>query len=115
MRRTLVGIVLLTYCALGAPLARADPTVTPPRLSQDWMDPSSELVLDSDPVKAAEKMGVRMAAVLNRGDVRAATNLVGYPRAGDSLEILRARAAEFSGPTWQEFTQSEAFKHWMPQ
>ena len=75
MRRTLVGIVLLTYCALGAPLARADPTVTPPRLSQDWVDPSSELVLDSDP----------------------------------------ARAAEFSGPTWQEFTQSEAFKHWMPQ
>ena len=72
MRRTSVGIALLTYCMLVAPLARAEHTVTPPGLSPT----PSKVDPDSDAAKAARSLGVTFVDAINKGDAQAAANVV---------------------------------------
>lgn len=76
MRRTSVGIALLTYCVLVAPLARAEHTVTPPGLSPNWTGPPSKVDPDSDAAKAARSLGVTFVDAINKGDAQAAANAV---------------------------------------
>ena len=106
MRRTLVGIVLLTYCVLVAPVALADHTVTPPRLPQEWLDNSSKLVPDTDPVKAAHTLGVAIADALNKGDAQAAANFV------DSHALATRIAATMYTDPAQQQTFVNGFGRW---
>jgi hypothetical protein len=76
MRRTSVGIALLTYCVLVAPPARAEHTVTPPSLSPDWMGTPSKVDPESDAAKAAHSLGVTFVDALNKGDAQAVANVV---------------------------------------
>lgn len=106
MHQTSVGIVLLTVCVLLALPARAAHTVTPPGLSQEWVDNATKLVPDTDPTKAAQTLGVGIADALNKGDAQAAANFV------DAHALaIRIAATMYTDPAQQQ-TYVNGFGRW---